>query len=69
MRKSTAWTGLSLLLAACTPEAPKPEAAKPSATAGLDEVLRTGVEAKRVPGVVAVVATPEGVAYRAAFGM
>ena len=67
MKKRNAGLGLSLLLAACT--APPPEPPKPAATAGLDDVLRTAVERKRVPGVVAVVATPEGVAYRAAFGM
>ena len=73
MRMPKAWWGVSLLLATgCRAEAPKPEASKQAsepATTALDEVLRSGVERKRVPGVIAVVATPAGVAYRAAFGM
>src|SRR5262245_35017642 len=70
MRRLSPWLGVPLLLAACTAEAPKPEAAKKAAaTSGLDEVLRKAVESKRVPGVVAVIATPDGVAYRGAFGV
>ncbi len=70
MKTTNAVVGLSLVLGmACTAPAPRPEASKPAATSGLDEVLRTAVEKNRVPGVVATVATPDAVAYRAAFGM
>jgi CubicO group peptidase (beta-lactamase class C family) len=58
----------ALLGVACTSPAPRPEPTKP-ATTGIDDVLRTAVENKKIPGAVAVVVTPEGVAYRAAFGM
>lgn len=50
------------VLAACAPKPPAP-------TAGLDELLRTAVEQKRVPGVVAMVATADAVAYESAFGL
>lgn len=63
MRKNTALCVALLILAVCAPSAPK------RSTADLDRVLRTAVEQKRVPGVVAMVATAEGVAYEGAFGM
>jgi hypothetical protein len=55
---------LSLLtLTACVPAAPKRD------TAGLDTVVQTAVERKRVPGVVAMVAAGDAVAYERAFGL
>jgi methyl acetate hydrolase len=63
MLKKTALLVASLILAACAPSAPK------RSTADLDKVLRTAVEQKRVPGVVAMVATADGVAYESTFGM
>lgn len=59
-----------LLLAGCTQKSPQPrEALQPVAAARLDEVLRSGVESGRLPGVVVVVATADRVAYRGAAGM
>jgi CubicO group peptidase (beta-lactamase class C family) len=43
--------------------------AQARSTAGLDAVLRAAVEQRRVPGVVAMVATADAVAYRGAFGI
>jgi CubicO group peptidase (beta-lactamase class C family) len=63
MLKKTALLVASLILVACAPSVPK------RSTADLDKVLRTAVEQKRVPGVVAMVATADGVAYEGAFGM
>jgi CubicO group peptidase (beta-lactamase class C family) len=55
--------GALLIVAAYAPSAPA------RSTASLDAVLRSAVEQRRVPGVVAMVATANGVAYQGAFGM
>ena len=54
--------GAVLIMAACGCTATKPR------PAGVDNLLRRAVETRRVPGVVAMVATAEGVAYEGAFG-
>lgn len=54
--------GAVMMLAACAPDLTK------RSTASLDSVLRTAVERHRVPGVVAMVATADAVAYEGAFG-
>jgi methyl acetate hydrolase len=54
---------MALFVTACTPGATR------RSTAPLDDVLRSAVEQKRVPAVVAMVATPAGVAYQGAFGV
>jgi len=63
--KSAKIVGIVALLAvtACVSTATKPT------TAPLDDVLRAAVEQKRVPAVVAMVATGDGVAYQGAFGV
>ncbi len=48
---------------ACAPSSTK------RTTAPLDDVLRAAVEQRRVPAVVAMVATADGVAYQGAFGV
>lgn len=63
MMKRIGWTGAALAVAACTSSVTTPS------TAPLDEVLRTAVEQRRVPGVVAMVAMREGVVYEGAFGV
>jgi len=55
--------GALLALAACTPSATE------RSTAGLDAVLRQAVEQKRVPAAVAMLGTPDAVAYQGAFGV
>ena len=62
MKKKIGWLGALLLVA------PQASTATKRSTASLDEVLRTAVEQRRVPGVVAMVATADGVAYEGAFG-
>jgi methyl acetate hydrolase len=44
------------------------EGAKKSALTGIDEVLRQAADAKEIPGVVAVAATPDDILYEGAFG-
>jgi CubicO group peptidase (beta-lactamase class C family) len=56
------WVAALLMVAAQASTAPK------RSTAGLDDVLRTAVEQRRVPGVVAMVSTADAVAYQGAFG-
>jgi CubicO group peptidase (beta-lactamase class C family) len=51
------------MAAAYAPKAPE------RSTANLDDVLRTAVEQRRVPGVVAMVVTADAVPYRGAFGI
>jgi CubicO group peptidase (beta-lactamase class C family) len=63
MEKKIGLLGALLMLAACVPKAPE------RSTANLDNVLRTAVEQRRVPAVVAMVATADAVAYQGAFGM
>jgi len=63
MAKKMVWLGALVIVAAYAQGAPA------RGTAGLDDVLRTAVEQKRVPGVVAVVATADAVAYRGAYGI
>ena len=53
----------ALLATACAPSPAK------RSTAPLDDVLRAAVEQRRVPAVVAMVATGDGVAYQGAFGV
>ena len=63
--KSAKIVGIAALFAvtACVSTATKPT------TAPLDDVLRAAVEQKRVPAVVAMVATGDGVVYQGAFGV
>jgi len=63
MGKKTGLVGALLMVAACAPTATK------RSTGSLDTVLRTAVEQRRVPGVVAMVATTDAVAYQGAFGL
>jgi CubicO group peptidase (beta-lactamase class C family) len=63
MAKKIGLLGALLIMAACAPSARKPS------TAELDNVLRTAVAQRRVPGVVAMVATADAVAYEGAFSM
>jgi CubicO group peptidase (beta-lactamase class C family) len=63
MRKRIEFLSALLILAACMPRAPLRD------TADLDQVLRTAVEQKRVPGVVAMAATADGIACEGAFGL
>jgi methyl acetate hydrolase len=58
---------LGLLGALLVAAAPVSTATKAS-TASLDDLLRTAVEQRRVPGVVAMVGTADGVAYQGAYG-
>jgi methyl acetate hydrolase len=44
------------------------EGTKKSALTGIDEVLRQAADAKEIPGVVAVAATPDDILYEGAFG-
>jgi methyl acetate hydrolase len=44
------------------------EGTKKSALTGIDEILRQAADAKEIPGVVAVAATPNGILYEGAFG-
>src|SRR5438309_2146610 len=62
MGKKIGLLGAVLMVAACAPDATQ------RSTGGLDRVLRTAVEQRRVPGVVAMVATGDAVAYEGAFG-
>ena len=62
MKRKIAWLGALLMVAA-----PASTETRPS-TAGLDAVLQAAVEQRRVPGVVAMVATADAVAYQGAFG-
>lgn len=63
MEKKTGLVGALLIMAACAPNATK------RSTGNLDNVLRSAVEQRRVPGVVAMVATADAVAYQGAFGV
>jgi methyl acetate hydrolase len=63
MTKRIRFLAALVMLASCTPHAPERN------TANLDKVLRAAVEHKQVPGVVAMVATADGIAYEGAFGM
>ena len=54
---------VAMLATACAPSPAK------RSTAPLDDVLRAAVEQRRVPAVVAMVATGDGVAYQGAFGV
>ncbi len=63
MEKKIGLLGALLIMAACTPRAQK------RSTADLDNVLRTAVEQRRVPGVVAMVATADAIAYEGASNM
>src|SRR5437667_6899465 len=63
MEKKIGLLGALLIMAACTPRAQK------RSTADLDNVLRTAVEQRRVPGVVAMVATADAIAYEGAFSV
>jgi methyl acetate hydrolase len=63
MEKRIGLLGALVVVAACAPKAPE------RSTANLDNVLRTAVEQRRVPGVVATVATADAVAYQGAFGI
>src|SRR6266705_5117176 len=63
MGKKIGLLGAVLMVAACAPTATK------RSTGSLDTVLRTAVEQRRVPGVVAMVATTDAVAYQGAFGL
>jgi CubicO group peptidase (beta-lactamase class C family) len=63
MRKKI-WLPVTLLiLAGCSPRSPQ------RSTAELDALLRAAVDQKRVPGVVAMVAMPEGAVYEASAGL
>ena len=62
MMKTIAW--LSALLFVAGPASTE----TPRRTAPLDDLLRAAVEQRRVPGVVAMVATADGIAYEGAFG-
>jgi CubicO group peptidase (beta-lactamase class C family) len=61
--RKTATAAALCVLAACAPKPPAP------ATAAIDEVLRSAVERKRVPGAVAMVASGDAVTYQTAMGM
>ena len=63
MRKRIGFLSVLLVLAACSSRAPLRDAAV------LEKVLRTAVDQKQVPGVVAMVATADGVAYEGAFDL
>lgn len=63
MERKIGLLGALLIAAAYAPNAPV------RSTANLDTVLRAAVEQRRVPGVVAMVATADAVAYEGAFGM
>ena len=63
MEKKIGLLGALLIAAAYAPNAPA------RSTANLDDVLRTAVEQRRVPGAVAMVATADAVAYEGAFGI
>jgi methyl acetate hydrolase len=52
-----------LMMAGCAASAPRPN------IADFDNVLRTAVQQRRVPGVIAMVATADTIAYQGAFGM
>ena len=56
------------LLAALLVVATQASTAPKRSTASLDDVLRAAVEQRRVPGVVAMVATADAVTYQRAFG-
>jgi len=62
MMKTIAW--LSALVFVAGPASTE----TPRRTAPLDDLLRAAVEQRRVPGVVAMVATADGIAYEGAFG-
>jgi CubicO group peptidase (beta-lactamase class C family) len=62
MKKTIGWLGALLMVAA-----PASTETRRS-TAALDDVLRTAVAQRRVPGVVAMVATADALAYQGAFG-
>ena len=63
MQKRVGLLGALLIAAAYAPNTPA------RSTANLDNVLRAAVEQRRVPGVVAMVATANAVAYEGAFGI
>jgi len=56
------------LLAALVSTAVHASSATGRSPAALDDVLRSAVQQRRVPGAVAMVATSDGVVYRGAFG-
>jgi CubicO group peptidase (beta-lactamase class C family) len=62
------WKKVGTLLGAFVAAATLSAEAPKKATSGLDDVLRAAVTQRRVPYVVAMVATPDGVAYQGAFG-
>ena len=62
MAKKMGWLGALMIVAHA-------QSAPARSTAGLDNVLRAAVEQRRVPGVVAMVATTDAVAYQGAFGI
>jgi methyl acetate hydrolase len=57
---------LAALLAGCGAEAPKK---KPADTEKIDQVLKTAVETKKIPGAVAMVASGDEIVYDRAFDM
>jgi CubicO group peptidase (beta-lactamase class C family) len=63
MARKMGWLGALMIVAASAQGAPA------RSTAGLDNVLRAAVEQRRVPGVVAIVATADAVAYQGAYGI
>jgi methyl acetate hydrolase len=63
VRKGIGVLSALLILVACSPRAPLRDAAD------LDRILRTAVEQKLVPGIVAMAATADGAAYEGAFGL
>jgi methyl acetate hydrolase len=70
--KRTLILGVLLVASACTsrtPESAQTQGNPAPITGGLDALLRTAVEQKRVPYVVASVATAQGVAYEHAEGV
>ena len=65
MIRKTALTIGFALLAGCTQGTPKPD----STELELDTLLRTAVESRQAPAVVAMVATKEGIVYEGAVGL
>ncbi len=53
----------ALLLIGCAQGTPRPDSSE------LDALLRAGVENRRVPAVVAMAATKEGIVYEGAVGL
>jgi methyl acetate hydrolase len=57
-RREFAWTAAALAL----------KARSVSAATGLDDILRTGIQRKKIPAVAAMVATADKITYQGAFG-